>query len=61
MSEYDRQNDAWEEQPAPGQLSMWEEKEYHPSPEPPKKGHGRGVIALVLCGALLVGLAGGAA
>ena len=61
MSEYDRQNDAWEEQPAPGQLSMWEEKEYRPSPEPPKKGHGRGVIALVLCGALLVGLAGGAA
>ena len=61
MSEYDKQNDAWEEQPAPGQLSMWEEKEYHPSPEPSKKGTGRGVIALVLCGALLVGLAGGAA
>ncbi len=65
MSEYQNnqsqqnQNDPWD-QNTPGQMSMWEPVQYEPVPEPKKK-RSRGLIALGLCAALLVGAGGGIA
>lgn len=61
MSEFNHQNNQWEEQTSPEQLSMWEPIQYQPAPEPPKKKRSRGLVALALCGTLIAGAAGGTA
>ena len=61
MSEYDNQeqhSNPWEDETLPEQLSLWEPAAQ--PPEPPKK-RGRGLIAAVLCGVLVLGAAGGVA
>lgn len=67
MSEYNNNsNSSWQEKPwqetdpSSESMSRWEPLRYE-APQMPQKKHGRALIALSLCGALLLGVGGGIA
>jgi len=62
VSDYEHR-DPWDEEQTPGQMSFWNtiEPAVEPIAEPPKKKRRGGLIALALCGTLVLGSVGGAA